>query len=125
MITISHKNNLVKLHFSYINIRLAWRESLRTTNWSKAFSFPSVSVQQIEQLLALVSIRKQEKGLEPEKGGYYKRKKAVFAASSPSWLRVVEAVRTWIMENGDEFVVLKLGVVQKRPVDATKDLYQS
>ena len=102
-------NKKIARYLSTVN--LAWRESLRTTNWSKVFSFPSVSVQQIEQLLALVSIRKQEKGLEPEKGGYYKRKKAVFAASSPSWLRVVEAVRTWIMEDKESFVVLELGVV--------------
>jgi len=33
---------------------LAWRESLRTTDWSKVFPYPTVSLQQINQLLAIV-----------------------------------------------------------------------
>ena len=47
-------------------------------------------------------------GLEPEKKGCDKRKKAAFAASLPTWLRVVEAIRTWIGSTEQMFHVPEL-----------------
>ena len=35
-------------------IVLAWRDSLRTINWEEMFPYPSVSLEHIRQLLALV-----------------------------------------------------------------------
>lgn len=53
----------------------------------------------------LTAQRKLYEWLEPGKDGYEQRKKAVFAASIPNWLRTVEAVRTWIADyKGDYYV---------------------
>lgn len=41
--------------------------------------------------------------LEPEKKGYTERRKAAFAASLPTWLRVVNDVRTYFINTGTYF----------------------
>ena len=59
---------------------------------------------------ALVAVRAESAWFEPAKYGSTTSQKAALAASSPSWLPGVEAVRTWIMTNKDMFRVPNLAL---------------